>query len=915
MKKYLPLIFLLILTLVVIEQQAVPSENRPIISSDKIERKEKKTAAERQLFSEERLKHEYEIQKNPMTGLIPPEEKRLELNNSMLARQKQYSIQPNRTNKFSILTSSAYTSRGPSNFGGRTRALVVDISDPTSNTIIAGGVSSGVFRTTNGGNSWVKVSANDEIHNVTAIAQDPRPGFQNIWYYGTGERLGNSAILGGFNYLGNGIWKSTDGGLTWNQIPETKSDYNTYDSFLDFIFAIEVSPTTGDLLIAATARIFRFDGTTLTTELGQNSSSFITDVLVNSDGRVYAAFDGRDTQNGVWTSPTGSGSWTRISENTKTVGWESAGRIVLGAAPSNENIIYALFNNGDGDNKDEDAGEFIEADLWKYDAVTGTWTDYSDKLPDEPGGDLKGNDPFAIQEGYDLVVSVKPDNENFVTIGGTNAYKIENIVNDATFTRIGGYTSNTSYGSYAVGGVEHHPDIHALVYDPNNSNILFSGTDGGVHKTTNIDADQVAWQSLNNNYITYQFYHIAMDPLTGSDFVMGGAQDNGTKYGGSGFGRLTDNTSMKHYYGGDGVAVGIARRGANNDIFQLYYGTQNGYIETANYLFSRELTPDKSDSQFITYFYLDPDNTEQLYYAGKSILYKTNDAENVTTKTWDNLGALASGEDLKTFATTRGAYDTTSSYLLIGGDKGGVYRLNDPKNATALSDAVNITPPQASTIDKTIVSGLAIHPTNPDIVMAVYGNYGINNIFITKNATSNTPTWSLAENNLNAHSIRSAAIVALQNEDIYYVGTGRGLYASSDPINNDWEIEGANEIGFAVVSGLALRPSDNRLIIGTHGNGMFETTVSGTLSIIDNKSSVAELTLFPNPTASELNIKLSNSHINKKMTYEILDITGKRVLTGFTENNKVDVASLNPGIYIFSLRVNDENKFSKFIKK
>lgn len=888
----------------VIEQQAVTSENRPIISSDKIERKEKKTAAERQLFNEERFKHEYDIQKNPVTGLIPLEEKSLELNNSMLAKQKQYTIQPNRTNKFSILTSSAYTSRGPSNFGGRTRALVVDRSDPTSNTIIAGGVSSGVFRTTNGGNSWAKVSANDEIHNVTAIAQDPRPGFQNIWYYATGERLGNSATLGGFNYLGNGIWKSTDGGLTWDQIPETSSSYTNFDRYLDLISAIEVSPVTGDLFIATIARIYRYDGLTLYTELGQNSNTYVTDVLINSDGRVYAAFDGRDSENGVWTSPTGIDSWTRISENTTTIGWESTGRIVLGAAPSNENIIYALFSNGNNGN--------IEADLWKYDAVSETWTDYSSKLPDEPGGDLEGNDPFAIQGGYDLVVSVKPDDENFVTIGGTNVYKIENIVEDATFTRIGGYTSNTSYGPYDVGVDEHHPDIHALAYDPNNSNILFSGTDGGVHKTTEIDADQVAWQSLNNNYVTYQFYHIAMDQMTGSNFVIGGTQDNGTKYGGTDVG-LADNTSMTHYYGGDGVAVGIARRGEDNNI-QLYFGSQNGNFRT-NYPNFRSLTPDESDSQFVTYFYLDPDNTEQLYYAGKSTLYKTNDAENVTTTTWDNLGALASGEYLRTFTTTRGAYDTAASYLLVGGDKGGVYRLNDPKNATAISDAVNITPPQASTTEGTIVSGLAIHPTNPDIVMAVYGNYGIYNIFITENATSNTPTWSLVENILNAHSIRSAAIVALQNEDIYYVGTGRGLYASSDPINNDWEIEGANEIGFAVVSGLVLRPSDNKLLIGTHGNGMFETTVSGTLSIIDNNSSAAELTLFPNPTVSELNIKFSNSHVNEKMAYEILDITGKRALTGFIENNKVDVTSLNSGIYIFSIRINDENKFSKFIKK
>ena len=510
-------------------------------------------------------------------------------------------------------------------------------------------------------------------------------------------------------------------------------------------------------------------------------------------------------------------------------------------------------------------------------------------------------------------MSVKPDDENFVTIGGTNVYKIENLVNDATFTRIGGYTSNTSYGTYAVGGVKHHPDIHALVYDPNNANILFSGTDGGVHKTTDINVDQVAWQNLNNNYITYQFYHIAMDPTTGSNFVMGGAQDNGTKYGGTDVG-LADNTTMNHYYGGDGVAVGVARRGENNNSLQLYYGSQNGNFITS-YPSFRELTPNNSDSQFVTYFYLDPDNTEQLYYAGESTLYKTNDAENVTTLTWDNLGALTSGEFLKTFATTRGVYDAASSYLLIGSDSGGIYRLDDPKNATAVSNAVNITPPQASTAVGTIVSGLAIHPTNPDIVLAVYGNYGINNIFITEDATSNTPTWSLVEKNLSAHSIRSAAIAALPNEDIYYVGTGRGLYASSDPKNNNWEIEGANEIGFALVSALVLRPSDNKLLIGTHGNGMFETTVSGTLSIIDTTSSTAALTLFPNPTVSELHIKFRYSYLSEKLAYEIMTMTGKRVLAGVTKNNKVDVSSLSPGIYIFSLGINDETQFSKFIKK
>ena len=81
---------------------------------------------------------------------------------------------------------------------------------------MAGGVSGGVFRTTDGGATWTKVSSNDEIHNVTTIVQDPTS--TNIWYYGTGEASGNSASLSGSSYLGQGIWKSTNGGLTWAQM-------------------------------------------------------------------------------------------------------------------------------------------------------------------------------------------------------------------------------------------------------------------------------------------------------------------------------------------------------------------------------------------------------------------------------------------------------------------------------------------------------------------------------------------------------------------------------------------------------------------------------------------------------------------------------------------------------------------------
>ena len=201
-----------------------------------------------------------------------------------------------------------------------------------------------------------------------------------------------------------------------------------------------------------------------------------------------------------------------------------------------------------------------------------------------------------------------------------------------------------------------------------------------------------------------------------------------------------------------------------------------------------------------------------MYYAGKPTLYKTATATTVVADTWDNAGTLSTNENLRTFATTRGAYDAASSYMLIGGESGGIFRFDDPVNTANLNAAVNITPAAANKSKGAVVSGLAIHPTNKDIVLAVYANYGINSIFLTTNATAANPDWTLVEQNLSAHSIRSAAVTTVGDEIIYFVGTARGLYSNSDPENDDWDIEGPDTIGLAVVSSLVYRPSDNKLL-------------------------------------------------------------------------------------------------------
>lgn len=917
MKKLLPL-FLGLLTILALFYLLPSKSEKP---TNKIERKTfkisknnqegKKSPEERARFAEERYLYEYYRQANPLTGKIPKEEKLLEFNRSKQAKLK--------SNSNSRTIQTTFINRGPTNFGGRTRALVVDRSDNTGNTILAGGVSSGVFRTTNGGTSWAKVSSNDEIHNVTAIVQDPRVGQELVWYYGTGESIGNSANLPGSSYLGQGIWKSTDGGVTWSQMSSTSSTQELFDSRFDTVYKLAVHPITGELYAAINGRVSRFNGASWISEVSNPgtsiSGSFITDVVITSGGRVYAAFSGKcdPSIEGVWTSPDGDTSWTRINAADFT----PFGRVVFALAPSNENKLYVLFDNGN--DSDCDTTPLIEADLWMWNQSNTTFTNYSSKLPDEAGC-LNGNDPFAIQGGYDLVVSVKPDDENFVVIGGTNAYKKTDITAVGNFLRIGGYISANSYALYDTGpGDPHHPDIHALVFNPFNNAVLFTGTDGGIHKTNLVTAATVHWADLNKNYQTYQYYYVGLDPMTGSDIVIGGAQDNGTKVGGVDWG-MPDATTQAGVGPGDGVSVAISR---DDVCLPFFFGYQSGFIyrDCPN---GQEITPEISpgtpyDSEFVTLFHLDQSNNNALYYAAQNILLRTTDATNVTSSTWDDLGntnAFGHQDYFQTFSTSWGVYDSGSSYLLMGGDQGHIYRLDDPQNMSRdLSDAVDITPSEATVVappNSSIVTGLAIHPTNNDIILATYSNYGTNSIFLSTNKGA---TWTLVERNLSAHSIRSAAIAKDNGETTYFVGTARGLYSSTDPTSVDWVREAPNQIGFALVSDLKYRPSDNKLLIGTHGNGMYEATISSILGVDDFNNISSLIKLYPNPAQKDLNVKLPQAD-GAQINYIISNLSGQTISKGKLDKETIDVSQLTTGMYFLQLKTSDGRKGAKsFIKK
>jgi hypothetical protein len=646
---------------------------------------------------------------------------------------------------------NTYSFQGPENLGGRTRSIAYDVRfDGTTNQVIlAGGVSGGLFKSTDNGATWVRKSPLNQLFSVTTIAQDPRPGFQDTWYYGTGEAIGNSAGDVGASYMGNGVYKSTDNGETWTRLANSNTTaIETFNARQDFISKVIVDAD-GIVYMAALDGIYRSadGGSSWTLVLhsgcGCISTSYVTDIVctATSPSRLYASFagitSGASTTNtpGVWTSTTGlSGGWTKIAGATAATthaNWDANGsyrRVVLALAPSNQNILYALYDDGD-------VYPNIEAELYRWDQSLSTWTDLSANLPDETGGS-SGNDPFATQTGYDLVVAVKPDDANVVFIGGTNIYRsTDGFTSTTNYTRIGGYVNANSYGLYT----NSHPDIHSIVFQPGNPSIMLCGNDGGIQRTSNNLAGTVAWTDISNGYRTYQYYHVALDPRSGNNKVLGGAQDNGTtrNIGSSG-------VNFERVLSGDGVSVGLSDLISGNTY--EYGGSQLGSITRRNSLsglgLGTNIRPSTAvdNGLFVTLFKLDNDNTQNIYYASDSSLYRNTSASTATTGNWTQMTGVETGivdglpngkTQLTALATTRGTYNPATASIFMGTNDGKLFRLDDPANAAAATAPVNIT--GAGFTAGAYVSSIAVNPRNDDTVLVTFSNYGVNSVFWTGN--------------------------------------------------------------------------------------------------------------------------------------------------------------------------------------
>ncbi|MED5451673.1 MAG: PKD domain-containing protein [Candidatus Neomarinimicrobiota bacterium] len=729
--------------------------------------------------------HDYLMLHDLNTGTIPTERILTALN---IAEQKRASL--SYANRMSEVN---WSERGPNTIGGRTRALLLDPNDSTNKKLWAAGVTGGLWYTndiTVATPTWNEVDGTWGNLAVCSISSDPNDS--NVLYVGTGERMGIFSTAS----RGLGMWKSTDGGSTWTHLSSTEN--------FNYVTDIIVRNESGSSVVYAgvgghyyegkwhgssnTGLWRSTDGGGTWTQVAEltpagDSRYEIMDLDLGSDNRIWAGSRTNvygDGGGDIFYSDDGT-NWTKVSLGT--VG--TMNRVILAVAPSDANTVYAMIENG----TTRKVG-------WIVKTTDGgaNWTVYtagtSDPFPVDANGNVLGD--ANGQASYDLSLGIDPNDPNVVFAGELDVFKTTD--GGASWTQV----TNSGGSQYPY----MHVDQHNIKFIDSNK-VIFSN-DGGIYYTT--DAGTTV-SGRNTGYNVSQFYSVALHPDTGSEYVLGGTQDNGT-WNISGTGIQSGTQKV----GGDGAYTHIDQVDPS---YQFTATTYNSIYRSTNggANFSYYATHEDA-SGGDTGFFINPsviDGANKVFYSavdGSTIL-RLNNYVNLADKTLMNvtLGSTASAFKMSPH---------TDGVLFVGTSSGRVFKITD-----AHTSSYNATEISGSSISGYIAS-IDIGEDDNQILVTI-SNYGARSVWETVGGGGSNG-WVNIEGDLPDMPIRWG-LYNRSNFNQVIVATELGTWVSDDVTASSVVWNPSND-GLANVRTdmLAVRPADGAMAAGTHGRGMFYST-------------------------------------------------------------------------------------------
>ncbi|MDR8393539.1 T9SS type A sorting domain-containing protein [Aliifodinibius sp. S!AR15-10] len=805
-----------------------------------------------------RSRYFFRMLRDPKMNAIPPNIRNRELNLArMQPTRDQYPMRIKRKDGTIAELEYEWEEAGPFDVGGRTRALGIDRTDP--NVVIAGGTSGGIWKSTDGGTTWELKTDPSQHMSVTSLAQDPTS--PNTWYYTSGELRGNTASdrSGSASYYGTGVFKSTDNGETWSKIPTTDDNDETFNSPYDFITRVVVSPTTGSVFIASNGiGIYRStssepfpssNGGIPNSVLGTIGGHRYCDIAVGTDGRLIAVLSsvkaGAQGGNpGVFVSYDDGDSWTEITSDIENFP-NSHQRSVIDIAPSAPDTAYIMTYVG-GSSEDEDVRlHFVDLTDHQNDGTIQS-EDRTQHIPDF-GGEVGF---MSTQSNYNMEIAVKPDDPDFVTIGGINLFRSRDGFSSSPTLGygetnkdehwIGGYAKTNNITRYP----QQHPDQHVVTFEPGNPDVAWTGHDGGLSKTTDITASSVSWEQMNNGYVTTQFYAVDIPEQPGDDRLMGGTQDNGTPF------FRFDSQQSQQTQPAENIFTGDGGYSFFTPIF-FYVSAQNGIVlrrstdSNGNPGAFSYVHPSQASNQFFIHPYVvdpnGPNNNNIMYYPDSDTLWRNTQVGEIsgnsssgTSEGWEIAAEVSSltanqGYQISTLEVSKVPSDVLYFGAFSPGGPPAMFRMN---NASSSGTPEDISIPGAA--NGSYPHDIAINPSNGNELLAIFSNYGVPSVF---HSTDGGDTWQDVEGNLDGvntmagPSVRSATIIPGESGTIYLLGTSTGIYSTTN-LDDDtkWIQEGSNSIGFTVVEYLASRTTDGTIAAGSHGRGIFKGNFQGTVA-------------------------------------------------------------------------------------
>ena len=755
----------------------------------------------------EYLADQYLLKMNPFTGRNHPENL-IQLQEKL----KQERAYQQRTPGDAI--DNQWTERGPNNVGGRTRMVMYDPNDVTNKRVFAGGVSGGLWVNddiTDVNSSWTQVGIDDNLA-VMCMAVDPNDS--QIMYIGTGELYNPQQALG------NGIWKSTDGGATWNnvyQIRGTTTNSGTIEvPGTYFMTDIIVRDKAGNSeVFAAIGASFyssnpvnTFVGKTdygvfKSTDDGANWSKLTLDV----SGNPVAANDFElGTDNTLWLSTTrnvyGDGGG-RIYSSTDGTSFTlkhtitDARRTEIAVSKVNANTIYVLGEVRTLDVSDTKIAPFVSL-LKTTDAFATAPTALS--LPNDATPSISADDFTRTQAWYDLVIEVDPTNDAIAYVGGINLFRTTD--SGTSWDQLSKTSPNGTLPGITVSYV--HADQHSWAFHPTDANIAVIGCDGGVFYSNSLSAastSDTAIEERNKDYNTIQFYNGAISQTTDPEYIVGGTQDNGNLFFDDASAGI--NAAIK-VTRGDGAHCFIDKEGTYMIISNLY---NNIYRYNLPYTGTRvTIAADNDSGSFINPMALD-ENLDILYSNGGDHLARYTNITTASPTRTNLTDALLNNIS----AIKVSPFTTGSSSVFVGTKTGKVVKVENANTATQTVTDIS----SGSFLGN--VSSVEFGASEDEIMVTFY-NFGVESIWFTANGGT---TWANKEGNFPDINVRCILMNPLNNDEVI-VGSELGVWNTTnfkDP-SPVWN-QSYNGMSNVVVTSLSLRTVDNTILATTYGRGFY----------------------------------------------------------------------------------------------